>query len=116
MKQDADGGMTYDEMLDRACSNTVFAMSDAVEVLNGRGSAQENAFSRDVANRFGMSGTGASDAHRLEDVGTFATEFHRPVHSLEDLVRELAAGRFNPVTLDRHAGVKAPSAGQPGRA
>jgi predicted metal-dependent phosphoesterase TrpH len=101
MKQDADGGMTYDEMLDRACDNTVFAMSDAVEVLNGRGSAQENAFSRDVAKRLDMSGTGASDAHRLEDVGTFATEFHRPIHSLQDLVRELSAGRFNPVTLDR---------------
>ena len=111
-EQAANGGATYDEMLDRACSNTVFDIADAVEVLNGRGTAQENAFSQDIAARFEMNGTGASDAHRLEDLGTFATEFQRPVHTLEDLVRELAAGRFSPVTLDRGAGVQAASSGR----
>ena len=32
----------YDRMLDRACRNDAFSLSDAVEVLNGRGSEREN--------------------------------------------------------------------------
>ena len=107
-----NGSATYAEMLERASRNSVFAISDAVEVLNGRGTAKQNAFSQEVADRFDMNGTGASDAHRLEDVGTFATEFHKPVRSTEDLVRELAAGRFRPVVLDRGAVVQSPSTGR----
>ena len=103
-EQGGDSPAAYYEMLDRACQNTVFAMSDAVEVLNGRGSEQENAFSHEVAKRFEMSGTGASDAHRLEDLGTFATEFQRPVEDLDDLIREIKTGRFSPVVLDRTPG------------
>ena len=98
-----DNPAAYYEMLDRATRNTVFPLSDAVEVFNGRGSKQENAFAHEIAKRFGIPGTGASDAHRLEDLGTFATEFHRPVRCLEDLIRELKAGRFSPVVLDKQA-------------
>ena len=95
----------YYEMLDRACQNTVFPMADAVEVLNGRGSEQENAFSHEIARQFGMRGTGASDAHRLEDLGTFATEFQRPIQRLDDLIHELKAGRFNPLVLNTRTGL-----------
>ena len=91
--------VAYNEMLERACRNTVFPMADAVEVLNGRGSEQENAFSHQIAQRFGKRGAGASDAHRIEDLGKFATEFHRPIGCLEDLIQELRAGRFGPVVL-----------------
>ena len=93
----------YDRMLDRACGNDAFSLSDAVEVLNGRGSESENDFSHRLADRLGMNGTGASDAHRLEDIGTFATEFERPVRSLDDFISELRAGRFRSVVLDRAA-------------
>ena len=72
-----------------------------VEVFNGRGSEQENAFSHEIAQRFGKPGTGASDAHKLEDLGTYATEFHRPIRCLEDLICELLAGRFTPVVLEK---------------
>lgn len=99
------GPIAYHEMLERACRNSVFPVADAVEVLNGRGSEQENAFSHQIAKRFGMRGTGASDAHRLEDLGTFATEFQRPIHCLEDIVRELREGRFSPVALSKRASV-----------
>ena len=99
--------VAYHEMLDRACKNTVFPMADAVEVLNGRGSEQENAFSHEIARRFGMKGTGASDAHKLEDLGSFATEFPRPVRSLEDFIGELKAGRFSPVVLAKRVGTHA---------
>ena len=91
----------YDDMLERACENTVFPMVDAVEVLNGRGSEQENAFSRDIARQFGMGGTGASDAHKLEDLGTCATEFRSDIRCLEDFIAELRGGRFSPVVLDK---------------
>ena len=93
----------YSEMLDRACANTVFPLTDAVEVLNGRGSDQENAFADSIAKRFGMSGTGASDAHKLDDVGKYATKFHQPIRSQDDLIRELKAGRFSPVVLRKQA-------------
>ena len=91
------------EMLDRACSSDVFSLADGVEVFNGRGSKEENAFSAEVAKRFEMGGTGASDAHKIEDIGTFATEFEGKIRNLEDFIAELKAGRFRPRVLHRRA-------------
>ena len=91
------------EMLDRACSSDVFSLADGVEVFNGRGSKEENAFSAEVAKRFDMGGTGASDAHKIEDIGTFATEFECKIRNLEDFIAELKAGRFRPRVLHRRA-------------
>ena len=91
----------YYEMLDRACGNRVFSMVEAVEVLNGRGTKEENAFAGELAKRFDLKGTGASDAHKLEDIGTFATEFETPVKCLDDFVREIKSGRFTPRVLRR---------------
>ena len=91
----------YHEMLERASRNGVFDMVNAVELLNGRGLPEENAFSHDLADWFGLPGTGASDAHRLEDVGTYATEFERRITCLDDLIVELQAGRHKPIILDR---------------
>ncbi len=93
----------YYEMLDRACRNDVFNMVDAVEVFNGRGSKQENAFSHEIAKQFGLRGTAASDAHKVEDIGTFATEFERPIRDLDDFIAELKSGRFSPVVLDKRS-------------
>ena len=76
-----------------------FTLADAVEVLNGRGSEQENAFSLEIAKRYGMRGTGASDAHSLENLGAFATQFHRPIRCRDDFIRELKADRFSPAVL-----------------
>ena len=103
-REEADAGESArKEMLERACRNTVFSMIDAVEVFNGRGSEQQNAFSAELAAQLGMSGTGASDAHRLEEIGTYATRFQHPVRCLDDLIRELKAGRFEPVALAKRA-------------
>ncbi len=95
------GPQAYYEMLDRACDNSVFSMVEAVEVLNGRGTKEENAFAGELAKRFDLKGTGASDAHKLDDIGTFATEFEAPVKCLADFVREIKAGRFRPRVLRR---------------
>ncbi len=96
----------YDEMLDRAARNEVFQNVDAVEVLNSRGSEQENTFSQGIAERFGLKGTGASDAHKLEDIGTFATDFERPIRCLEEFIREIRAGRFSPMVMSRRASLQ----------
>ena len=95
----SDPGAYYG-MLDQACENEVFQITDAVEVLNGRGSAEENAFSHEIAKRFGLNGTGASDAHSVDEIGSFATEFERPIRDLEDFIQELKAGRFRPLVLN----------------
>ena len=87
------------EMLQRARRNPVFEMVDAVEIRNGKGTERENAFSSEIAGALGLPGTGASDAHRIEDLGTFATEFQRPVLGLDDFIAELKAGRFAPVAV-----------------
>ncbi len=97
---------SYDEMLDRAARNEVFEKVNAVEVLNSRGSEQENAFSLDVAKRFGLKGTGASDAHKLADIGTFATDFERPISCLEEFIQEIKAGRFSPVVMSKQTSIK----------
>ena len=91
------------EMLDRACSSEVFSLADGVEVFNGRGSKEENAFSAEVAKHFDMGGTGASDAHKIEDIGTFATEFEGKIRNLDDFIAELKAGRFRPRVLHRRS-------------
>ncbi|MFN3974959.1 MAG: PHP domain-containing protein [Dehalococcoidia bacterium] len=95
--------LTYENMVRRACESTVFLFCHGAEVLNGRGSLVENTFSQEVARRFRLPGTGASDAHRLEDVGTFATEFPNKVRTLRDLIEHLRSGAFRPVWLGRAA-------------
>ncbi len=88
------------EMLQRALEDEIFLMCDAIEGHNGRGLTAENEFSRDLGSVFGLKATGGSDAHRLEQLGTAATRFERPVGSLDDLIREIKAGRFAPEILD----------------
>ena len=97
------GNGTLEEMLGRAQGEAVFGSVDAVEVLNGRGSDRQNGFSSGIAGLFGLKGTGASDSHKIEDIGTYATEFERPIHSLQELISELKAGRFSPATLQKKA-------------
>ena len=43
--------------------------------------------------------TGGSDAHRLEQLGSAATRFQCPIDGLDDLIRELRAGRVQAVDL-----------------
>ena len=90
----------YEEMIGRALRNPALHLVDGLDVLNGRGSESQNGFSSDVANRIRIPGVGASDAHDLKDLGTYATEFQRRIGGLEDLVAELKAGRFKPVALN----------------
>ncbi len=87
------------EMLQRAVADDFFLMCDAIEGCNGRGKPDENEFSRDLGNAFALPSTGGSDAHRIGQLGTVATRFERRITGLEDMVKEIKAGRFQPEAL-----------------
>ena len=87
------------EMLERAGGDELFRLCDAIEAINGRGTLLENRFSRDLGDILGARMTGGSDAHRVEQMGTAATRFQRPIASLDDLIQELRAGRFQAMAL-----------------
>ncbi len=86
----------YYPTLAYACEDPVFAVADAVEVANGRATAQQNAFSREIGHRLGLPGCGGSDAHKLSDIGASAPWFENKVTSLEQFIAELKGGRFRP--------------------
>ena len=88
-----------EEMLERAGGDDFFQMCQGLEALNGRGLSIQNQFSLDLGGMLSVSMTAGSDAHKVEQIGTVATEFERPVSCLEDLINELQAGRFQPVDL-----------------
>ena len=94
------------EMLERAKSDRQLWQFDAIESHNGRGSEAQNRFAEDLREGLGMPGVGGSDAHRVNQVGTAATEFQRRIKSLDDLIAEIKAGRMAPVDLT--AGVRPP--------
>lgn len=87
--------------VDAACADGFFFACDAVEVLNGRATGGETAFSLELAQRLGLGMVGGSDSHRLDHLGTVATRFHGTVTCLEELIQELKEGRFEPAVLDR---------------
>lgn len=85
----------------RYSRNPVFQHVGIVETHNGRSNDRQNAFSRGVCERLRLRATGGSDAHQITEIPTGATLFEKQVSSLEDLIRELKAGRFRPVDLRR---------------
>ena len=95
------GSPGFDAALERARSNPLLGAVDAIEIWNGRGTDEQNAFSASLAEALGMPETGASDAHAEEDFGSAATEFDRQVSGVDDLIQELKAGRFRPAIPER---------------
>ena len=89
----------YEEALHRASRNPAYKYCVALEKINGRGTVKENAFAARLCDFMGVAGTGGSDCHNRSDVGRCATEFQRRIESMEDLIAELKAGRFQAVSL-----------------
>jgi archaellum component FlaC len=50
-----------------------------------------------VAEKLGLPGTGGSDAHRIDEVATWVTDFENDIKDEKELLRELHAGRFTAV-------------------
>jgi predicted metal-dependent phosphoesterase TrpH len=80
--------------VEQGCTRKVFDFVDAVEVRNGKVSDEENEMAARVTTRLGLPGTAGSDAHRIDEVGKWVTDFERDIENEEQLIEELRAGRF----------------------
>lgn len=77
---------------------------NGAEVFNGSTKPHHNRQALDLAEELSLSLLGGSDSHREERIGLFATEFSRPIRSMEDLVRAIIDGATSPVTYDMLSG------------
>jgi predicted metal-dependent phosphoesterase TrpH len=80
--------------VEQACSRKMFDYVDALEIRNGKVSDEENEMAARVADRLGLPGTAGSDAHRLDEVGKWVTDFEHAIENEQELIEELRAGRF----------------------
>ena len=80
--------------VEQASQRKVLEFVDAIEIGNGKLSADENDMARKVARKLDLPGTGGSDAHRIDEIGTWVTIFENDITNEIELVQELRAGRF----------------------
>ena len=103
----------YREMLHKACIDPFFATCDAIEAFNGRATVGEAEFAGDLSSSFDLGRVGGGDCHRTEDLGKVATLFHGRVTEVEELIREVKAGRCEPVAMgDKSAAAAHPTVPQ----
>lgn len=69
---------------------------EALEVKSVNLAAHEQRLAEKLANDLGRAKTASSDAHRIEDVGRYATEFQEPIQCMADLRNSLRRGTFRP--------------------
>lgn len=69
------------------------SLLSAVEVWNAQQLGGRNRRVATWAKGHGLGGVGGSDAHQVHDAGNGYTVFPEPVHTVDDLVRQLRAGR-----------------------
>jgi predicted metal-dependent phosphoesterase TrpH len=69
---------------------------DALELVSKNVTRETRARTEAVLRHFGMGATGSSDAHEIENVGCYFTEFDRPIRSIGDFVAALRARRGRP--------------------
>ena len=69
----------------------------AVEVLNGGSRKGEDERSETLARSYGYGTIGGSDSHLVSLIGLCGTRFDTEVRTVEDLVRELRSGVYEPV-------------------
>jgi predicted metal-dependent phosphoesterase TrpH len=69
----------------------------AVELLNGGSRKGENESAAALVKKFGYRSTGGSDSHLVSLIGLCATRFEAEVRTIDDLVGELKAGRYEAV-------------------
>ena len=67
---------------------------DLIEISNGANTQQENLFTSRVADFLGKGGTGGSDSHSIEGIGSSVTVFDNPIKDRDDLVSNLIEGSF----------------------
>ncbi len=72
---------------------------ESVEAINGSDTRLQNMAATGLASGFRLPGIGGSDAHTYAEVGRAATRVERPIATNDELLRELAAGRYEAVSL-----------------
>jgi PHP family Zn ribbon phosphoesterase len=73
---------------------------DAIEVLNGNSSDQENQAAYEAAQELHLPCTGGSDAHSKNSVGRYITEFEDDhINDEWELINALKRGRYQPKQL-----------------
>jgi predicted metal-dependent phosphoesterase TrpH len=90
--------------LKKAMERPLFKYVDAVEVMNGKVTKEENDFSSEVASGLGLPGIGGSDAHKESEVGLYATRFQDSIADEKDLIDRLKSGKFSPVSFRKKYG------------
>jgi predicted metal-dependent phosphoesterase TrpH len=76
--------------VNKAAEQTVFSLVDAVEVLNGCCSEEENRFAQQVARALGLAEVAGSDSHSVDSVGCVCTVLDAPAlteRALIDAIR-----------------------------
>ena len=79
-----------------AAMHPLFQIVDAIEVANGSNTERENLFTLEVAGHLGKVGTGGSDAHSTQGLGSCVTDFTGDIRSEADLIEALKAGACTP--------------------
>lgn len=91
---------------EQAAKRPLFQLVDAVEVLNGKVTDEENGFASGVAQSLRLPATGGSDAHRANEVGRYATRFSVEIHTEAELIQALRCGAYEPVAFRREKALK----------
>lgn len=68
---------------------------DAIEVVNGACSEEENRYAQAVAEHVGCKRIGGSDSHSASSIGCAVTIFERSLSTTRELIDELKAGRYS---------------------
>jgi len=85
-------GMTVEKAMQRP----VYQQVNAMEVLNGKVTRQENDFAAQVAAGMKLPATGGSDSHAIGDVGRYVTCFQQQIETEKVLVTALKEGNYAP--------------------
>src|SRR5216684_1159579 len=78
---------------ERAAKLKIFELVDAIEVLNGACSEDENVFALQVARHLGMAEVAGSDSHSAGSVGFVTTLLDAPVKTERELIEAIKSKR-----------------------
>jgi predicted metal-dependent phosphoesterase TrpH len=78
---------------ERAAKLQIFGLVDAIEVLNGACSEDENLFALKVARHLGLAEVAGSDSHSHGSIGCVTTLLDRPVSDERGLIEAIKARR-----------------------
>ncbi|HKV55739.1 MAG TPA: PHP domain-containing protein [Candidatus Binataceae bacterium] len=77
---------------ERAAKLEIIQLCDAIEVLNGACSEEENLFALRVARALGKAEVAGSDSHSANSIGVVTTLFSQPLRHERDLMDAIKAG------------------------